>query len=766
MMSKAAPLEFKYIAHLESPSVPSKDRRLLGHAHLEESGSFEVRSYQTFTVHYTVGRLGIDDAGGVKLIFRPIGDWGALQTSEPDAPNFVSITTNGDASFNVSYESWGHTRPWNKCLTAKLANGTLCEGDRITVTIGDKSKGSPGFLMQTFAETIFSIRVLVDAKATGHYVVLDDKLSVRITPGPAVRWKVALPTCRPPGQEFFLGIKAEDVWGNPTDQGERHLTLHPNLPVKGLPEAITYQKGQFSRIIEGLSVESDGTLRIELHDDDGLVATSNPMVVRPGTTPTFWGDLHGQSGETIGINSADEYYEFARDRAFLDAVSHQGNDFQISGLFWRHLNELSDKYHVPHRFVTFPGYEWSGNTSAGGDRNVYYLEEGRPIYRSGHALLSDQSDIDNDAYDANELFERLAEEQENAIVFAHCGGRYADLGYSHDGVFETAVEIHSDWGTFEWILADAFENGYRVGIVANSDGHKGRPGASYPGAAHFGAYGGVTCFISEDLTREALFECMRRRHHYGTTGHRLHLEVRAELPPGSLIYPRDPALFDVTGEPAETAIMGDIVSLNENRLRMRVCVAAAEPVERVVLRRGMEVMETYRPYTEKDLGNRIQLLVAGARYRGRGRQVNWSGTARFEGTEITGMDQINVWNPDLKCRMTGPSEIEFDAITTGNFSGLEVTLADLASATLHLDTNVIEGVVPLGELDTEAHVLPAGALEREVRLVRLPNDNNCLDAEIEFEVPLEDGTDNPLWINVFTEDGGVAWSSPIYGIVT
>ena len=58
---------------------------------------------------------------------------------------------------------------------------------------------------------------------------------------------------------------------------------------------------------------------------------------------------------------------------------------------------------------------------------------------------------------------------------------------------ERSVEVHSDWGTFEWLVQDALEQGYRVGIVANSDGHKGRHGASHPGASLFGAYGGLSC---------------------------------------------------------------------------------------------------------------------------------------------------------------------------------------------------------------------------------------------------------------------------------
>ena len=139
--------------------------------------------------------------------------------------------------------------------------------------------------------------------------------------------------------------------------------------------------------------------------------------------------------------------------------------------------------------LPFQVYEWSGNTGLGGDRNIYFPNEGRTIRRSSHALVSDHSDIDTDCNSAEELFARLLPNMARMMwfVFAHCGGRYADIELAHDGRFEKAMEIHSSWGSFEWLVQDAFRLGYRVGIVANSDGHKGRPGASYPGAALFGA---------------------------------------------------------------------------------------------------------------------------------------------------------------------------------------------------------------------------------------------------------------------------------------
>ena len=174
--------------------------------------------------------------------------------------------------------------------------------------------------------------------------------------------------------------------------------------------------------------------------------------------------------------------------------------------------------------MCIPGYEWSANTAVGGDRNVHYRHEGETIHRSSHAQIADATDIVDegaDAHDAHALFEKLR--GKDCVVMAHVGGRYADIKFAHDPM-ETAVEVHSAWGTFEWIVRDAFEKDYRVGIVANSDGHKGRPGACYPGASFFGSYGGLTCFLAERLDRDAIFECMRRRRHYATTGNRALLE--------------------------------------------------------------------------------------------------------------------------------------------------------------------------------------------------------------------------------------------------
>ena len=189
------------------------------------------------------------------------------------------------------------------------------------------------------------------------------------------------------------------------------------------------------------------------------------------------------------------------------------------------------------------------------------MREGEQIHRSSHALVDDHADLATDANSAEQLFEALKDK--DCVVFAHIGGRYADIKMAHDARIERSVEVHSDWGTFEWLLHDALEQGYRVGILANSDGHKGRHGASHPGASLFGAYGGLSCLLADELTRAGLVDALRRRHHYATTGCRLVLDVRAAFDAEAELYADDPQLGPTTSTPVRTAMMGDILRSDE-----------------------------------------------------------------------------------------------------------------------------------------------------------------------------------------------------------
>ena len=163
-----------------------------------------------------------------------VSDAGRPQMDNPSGENFVTATSSGEGSLVLKFEQLGGQRPWNETLTIYQRGGYLKEGDIITIVFGDKTGGSPGMLAQTFAEGGRDFRITADVQATGNFVELPDtQLSIPIVAGPANSWHAVLPTLRRPKEPFHLGIKAEDKWGNPTQQATGKLTLIPSLPVIG-----------------------------------------------------------------------------------------------------------------------------------------------------------------------------------------------------------------------------------------------------------------------------------------------------------------------------------------------------------------------------------------------------------------------------------------------------------------------------------------------------------------------------------------------------
>ena len=741
----------------------------MGTASVAPTGSFEAGSFQSFTLTYTAGYFGVDDTGAIKIVNRFASDMGKPQFSDPKAANYVTAEASNGAVLALEYDPKRNIRPWDKTLVIKVVRGFLREGDQIVVRLGDPREGCPGMRLQTFCEASFEFKVLVDAWATYNFVELAQQPEIAIVAGPPVSYKALMPTLRRVGATFSLGFKGEDAWGNPSDQTQGVFHLRPNRPVQGLPASITLGRGDHAKRIEGLAVMEAGELRIDVLDaNERVLCVSNPLRIVPdGKLWPFWADLHGQSEETIGTNSARELIEFARDRAFLDAMSHQGNDFQITTLFWEELNRLSAEYNRDHAFIMYPGYEWSGNTALGGDRNVLFMHEGRQIHRSHHALVGDLSDLATDANSASDLFEALR--GEDCVVFAHIGGRYADIKMSHDARIERAIEVHSDWGTFEWLLEDAFEQGYRVGILANSDGHKGRHGASHPGASLFGAYGGLSCLLARELTREALFEALRRRHHYATTGCRMLLDTRvafdhdAEL---AELFIDDPANGGKVIVRTRECMMGDIVRTSAREVMLSIDVTTSAPIERIEIRNRMNVLETFRPYSEQDLGRRIRVIWEGSEYRGRGRQTVWDGSAEVQGNTIERIQPINLWNLDKRLEQKSPTRLEWQALTTGGFGGFDAWLGDAHAGSLKINTALVCTELKIADIGRDEQVFEAGGIGRRLRVFRLPDVNPHCNARLERRIALEVANqaahDNALYVRITQEDGHFIWSSPIY----
>lgn len=732
----------------------------MGSATLAPSGPFVAGTHEEFTLVYTAGTFGIDDTGMLKISWRTTSDMAKPQFTAPAAANYTTVEASNGAKLEYWIERL-NIRPWVNTLLIRVGRGYLRAGETITVRFGDRRGGSPGIRLQTNCEEHFALKVYVDAFATYEFTELPKSPGFALVAGPADRLKAILPSLAVACEAFRLAVVAEDAWGNPTALGERPIALVSSAPIRNLPERITARPGEGPLAIENLTVDAPADIDLRLNDASGVeLARANPMrVVADASLRRYWGDLHGQSGETVGTNPARTYFAYARDKAFVDIVGHQGNDFQITDAFWQELNQLTSEFDVPGRFVCVPGYEWSGNTGMGGDRNIFYRREGRQIFRSSRILVHGQDPNNADCYTAKDMFGAL--QGEDAVVIAHVGGRYADIKFAHDGKLERAVEVHSTWGTFEWLLHDAFDKGYRVGVVCHSDDHKGRPGATRPGASTFGAIGGLTCYLMPELTRDALFTALRQRHHYGTTGTRLSINLTGSFETPVTRFSDDPLLGPAQEQSVREVLMGDIVRAGSTPMRLTADVIGTAPIERVDVLHGTRVAQTVRPYQASELGRRVRVLWQGAEYRGRGRETVWQGKLSLAGNRILRFAPVNFLNPERKVRETNGG-LEWNSVTTGNMAGIDLWLEDARGGSISMETNIVSGKVDLAALNADAVTFDGGGLGRKLSVYRLPEADWSRRVALDHRVTFSGRGDLPVYLRVTQADGNQAWTSPIY----
>src|SRR5262249_30012678 len=155
----------------------------------------------------------------------------------------------------------------------------LRKGDTLTIRMGDRRRGSPGFRLQTNCEERVELRSSVDAFATYEFCELPEQPGFALVPGPAATWKAIWPSLAVVAQAFRLALVAEDVWGNPTGEADAVLTLTPSRPLPGLPERVTVKRGDGPRVIDNVIADAPGDVELTVSADGAEVARANPLRV-------------------------------------------------------------------------------------------------------------------------------------------------------------------------------------------------------------------------------------------------------------------------------------------------------------------------------------------------------------------------------------------------------------------------------------------------------------------------------------------------------
>jgi len=267
-----------------------------------------------------------------------------------------------------------------------------------------------------------------------------------------------------------------------------------------------------------------------------------PVIAR-GSRPTaslgdehfraYFGDLHMHSNlsyDRMEYNaSPDQSFRMVYDVAGLDFAGLSDHAGHLREGDWWTVIKHADLWNQPGRFVVFPGYEWSSREY--GHKNVFFQD----------AVQADPGALfDARGHTPEELWQHLGERR--AITIPHhvssgpAGAKPTDWSYRNDH-FQRLVEIFQRRGSYEFDRAPypppprgftlgrsvraALDQGHRLGIIASPD-HRGGLGLA-----------GVW---ARALTHEAIFEALRARRTFGTSGARLDLWMTVNgAPQGSEI---------------------------------------------------------------------------------------------------------------------------------------------------------------------------------------------------------------------------------------
>ncbi len=455
--------------------------------------------------------------------------------------------------------------------------GTLKDGETLVVYLGDPV-GPKAQVPKTAAD--HPLPTFVRVPDEEHFREVSHQPVVTARGDIAEKLRVRCPAVVPEDTNMQVSVVAVDgVSENPASAYDAEIRLSCADGNTREPVTVhhTTEKRRSTAVITTSGKQFD---YIRAYDEqNSLAARSNP-VGRPddfNDMNVYFGDIHVHAEPGDGFETAEEAYEYARWYSGLDfcAVTHQQNSYasRITQDVWEVHLDLNDRYHEDGTFVTLPGCE---TYCDGGHRISYFRStEQATRFRVSRARGPeyDLGDPDERGYpDPSRLWEALQDFE--AFTCLH-HTRYIwspDWDRPLDEM-ERCIEIWSRWGTNEvggpHSAQVALQMGHRLGFMASTDNQ-----FAQPGNGPFGVNDGAACagVFAPELSREAIYDAIKSRHCYGTTGEKMLVN------------------FSLHGEP-----MGSLLEDYAGDRDFRCVAAGTEQIETLEIVRNNEVIATIEP---------------------------------------------------------------------------------------------------------------------------------------------------------------------------
>ncbi|MCA1808394.1 MAG: DUF3604 domain-containing protein [Kiritimatiellia bacterium] len=359
--------------------------------------------------------------------------------------------------------------------------------------------------------------------------------------GEHVRWRVIVPSCCRPGESFEVLVVSLDRFDNASSSvfPDEKLVRSDGAPV-----------ADKLRLVGSLrvpaSIQEPGVYRFRFGG-----AVSNAVMVDARARKVYWGDIHIHSKLSHDGQGA-EPYGYAREISGLDFAGLADHFQALGPVGYRVLSESAEKANVPGVFVTIPGDERNPGELTG-HHNVYFrdmpmLERNQAIQQPGAALPANSFTRLHELDPAEVMlvphhtgisfYDLLKQGIGNAVDWDACddrGLRPVMEIYSHHGQSECYAPQHLlayEYNRMRnperrtntsvpgpYYAQDYWMAGKRIGVIGSSDEHSGQGGRSH---------GGVAAVFAGELTRSGVFDALRSKRCYATTGERILLEFSVD----------------------------------------------------------------------------------------------------------------------------------------------------------------------------------------------------------------------------------------------
>ncbi len=577
----------------------------IGSAKVVSPDRLEVYTWNTVRLRYTAGKTSIKPGGGIRFTFMHMLRWTTFQTEDPKAHSYTTVTTSNGSPVQVTSFI---NRPWSEIipseyldkydpyynvLEVKVTEKGLQEGETIDIVIGDKTQGSQGVLVQYMDEHPCVIETYVDPTGDNNFYPMGVNPTIEIVAGEPAKLSVLAASNAIAGEPFWCLVRAEDKYGNITDSYEGKIKIRIVEDNEGSMKKYAFRTSDNGvHRFNDMAIKKPGTYRLVVNDEK-MEAVSNPILVTENRTALniYWGDIHNHTKSCDGRGTTTQSYEFGRDVAGLDFCSVTNHSENLRTEEWEEYKAITKEFNDPGRFVTIPGYEWSGHTETGGDHNVYFLEDNPPIYRSrANFNYYNYNNYQGNEIQANhieDLYLMLSKHyiDKNIIVIPHYGGRKGNKNW-HNPTLERLIEVYSDHQRSEAWVQDYLKQGWKTGIMASSDNHNGKPGYSITFTRTSGNLSEIdwekeeigTSLIAVyagSLQRKDIFNSMYDRHCYATSGDRILLDFRIN----------------------EKLMGSEITSTNAPEIK--VDVAGTDTITKIEIKKNNQVVKEFFPGTKE-----------------------------------------------------------------------------------------------------------------------------------------------------------------------